>query len=173
MFNTEKNKWRNLFFKNWIMLKIKTLKLYSPRHKGTLNETLISFKIQVAFKSYRDWSDIRLCFPPDRTWLNVKWLDGRIKVGIEGRGARAQAEVRTLLDFAGHRLTTCNVSLTSLTGHGLKHGSRHGYLIRTWTGQRGPVLYLLVNDRLRGLKAEKWWAIEVEAVFTTTDMNNE
>ena len=41
----------------------------------------------------------------------------------------------------------------SLTGHGPKHGFRHGSLVIAQTRQRGPVLYLLVNDRARSTQA--------------------
>ena len=99
------------------------------------------------------WKKRYLSLPYTRQNLTQgQWPKGRIKVRIRGREGRARAEARTLLDFAGHRLTLCNVSLMSLAGHGPDHGFRYECLIIAWTGQRGPVLYLLVNDRLRGQK---------------------
>ena len=62
-------------------------------------------------------------------------------MGVKRGRGRAWAETRTLLDYAGHRLTSYNVSLTSLAGHGPKHESRHRRLIIAWIGPRGPVLY--------------------------------
>ena len=41
-------------------------------------------------------------------------------MGIRGGKGRTRAEIRTLQDFAGHRLTWCNVSLMSLVGLKLK-----------------------------------------------------
>ena len=38
---------------------------------------------------------------------------------VEGRGV----ETQNLLDYAGHRLTQCNVSLMIVEGHVPKHGT--------------------------------------------------
>ena len=43
-----------------------------------------------------------------------QWPEGRLKVGIRGGEDRTRAEVRNLLDFAGHRQPLGNVSLFSL-----------------------------------------------------------
>ena len=75
-----------------------------------------------------------------------------IIVGYEGMGGRARTESRTLLVYAGHRLTKCNVGLMNLVGNGPKHVSRHGCLIIVLTGPRGPVQYNAVNDTIAHLK---------------------
>ena len=69
-----------------------------------------------------------------------QWLEGQIIVGNCGKGAREREEARTLLDYAGHRPTWCNVGLMSQAGHGPKSGSRHRCLITAKTEQHGPVL---------------------------------
>ena len=94
-----------------------------------------------------------LSLPPTRQDLTQsQWPKGRFKMGIRRGESRARVEAQTLLNFAGHRLTYCHVSLMNLAGHGPKHWLRHGCLIIAWTGQRGPVLFLLVNNRLYAAK---------------------
>ena len=69
-----------------------------------------------------------------------------IIVGIRGR------EGRTLLDYAGHRPTKCNMGMMSLAGHGPRFGSRYVYLIIAETGPRVPGPYKddkRVNDAAR------------------------
>ena len=65
-----------------------------------------------------------------QTGLDTRWMIWRsIIVGIRRKEGRAPAEAQTLLDYAGHRPTKCNVGLISLARHGPKSGSRHGCLI--------------------------------------------
>ena len=59
-----------------VLKKLSRLKLYLPRLKWTMNETLIFFKIQHMYKKYQDLSYIYR----DRNEQSMK-LFGRIVVG--------------------------------------------------------------------------------------------
>ena len=62
------NEWNVDFLQNTSCVdKISRLKLYLPRQKWTMNETLIFFKIRAVLTKYRDWS----CIYQDR---NEQWM---------------------------------------------------------------------------------------------------
>ena len=88
---------------------------------------------------------ICLCLPPDRTWHKVNDMKVGSKSGLGEGKVGFEPRLEPCWTLLEHRLTKCNVSLMSLSGHGPKHGSRHGCLIIAKTGQRGPLLYMLVN----------------------------
>ena len=53
------NEWNVNFLQNTVCVeKVSRLKLYLPRQKWTVNETLIFFKIRAVLKKDRDWSCI-------------------------------------------------------------------------------------------------------------------
>ena len=88
------------------------------------------------------WGGISLSLPPTKQdSTQSQWTGGRLQWGFTWEKGRARAEARTLLDYAGHRPTSCSVGLMSLAGHRPKSGSRHVCLIISWTGRQGPVLY--------------------------------
>ena len=70
--------------------------------------------------------------------MTQRSIKGR-DLGEGKEGARAKAW--TLLVYASHRPTYCNVGLMNLSVLGPKSWSRHVCLIIALTGQQGPVLY--------------------------------
>ena len=67
---------------------------------------------------------LQACFlslPPIRQDLTqIQWPKGQFIVRFKRGGGQACAETRTLLDYTGHWLTKCNVSLMTSAGHGLQ-----------------------------------------------------
>ena len=99
------------------------------------------------------WEKQYLSLPPtiqdkvNEPKVGLKWALGEGKVKLEPR-----------LDITRLCWSSANlgqVSLMSLAGHGPKHRSGHGCLITAWTGPRGSLLYLLVNDYFLGQNAQK------------------
>ena len=70
-----------------------------------------------------------------------QWPKGRLLWGFRGGESRARAEARTLLIYAGHRPTQCNVGLMSLADLGPKSEPSQVCLIIASTGEQGSVLY--------------------------------
>ena len=69
------NEWNVDFLQNTSCVeKVLRLKLYLPREKWTMNETLIFFKIRAVLKKYQDWS----CIYQDRSeqWMK-RWFSSK------------------------------------------------------------------------------------------------
>ena len=75
---------------------------------------------------------ISRCLPSDRTWHKVNDYSGDLG---EGEG-QAQAEAWTLLVYAAHWPTKCNVGLIS------QAVSQTQIWVQAWTSQQGLVLYI-------------------------------
>ena len=76
-------------------------------HSGLIPEILCFIRIYVETNT-----SVYLSLPPTRQDLTQgQKTEGRLKWGWKGGEGRERAETRTLLVYAAHRLTWCNVSL--------------------------------------------------------------
>ena len=87
--------------------KVSRLKLYLPRQKWTMNETLIFFKIRPVMKKYRDWS----CIYQDRSeqWMK-RWFSSNYELcwkSIETEAVFTKTEMNNEWNINFHQNTSC------------------------------------------------------------------
>ena len=102
------NEWNVDFLQNTSCVeKVSRLKLYLPREKWTMNETLIFFKIRAVLKKYRDWS----CIYQERNeqWMK-RWFSSKYELcwqSIETEAVFPKREIKNEGDVDFLQNTSC------------------------------------------------------------------
>ena len=164
------NEWNVDFLQNTSCVeKVSRLKLYLPREKWTMNETLIFFfKIRAVLKKYRDWS----CIYQERNeqWMK-RWFSSKYELCWKSIVTEAVFTKREMnnewnVDFLLQN-TSCVEKVSRLKLYLPKEKWKE-----KWTMNETLTLIFFFKIKIRAVLNEKY-RIETEAVFTKREMSNE